>query len=98
MELCLREGWQASALVGMAWTLMSVLFTVVLTTSLVEVLLYVHKNHEAYWGREFRTSTSTFTQLLSSVNNFLSFFSFIEGWGVCQLLSVWDGSRLAFCR
>ena len=40
-------GWQASALVGIARTLMSVVFTVVLTTSLVEVLFYVHRNRRS---------------------------------------------------
>ena len=34
---------------------------------LVECCFYVHRNLRAYWGREPRTATSTFTQLLSSV-------------------------------
>ena len=30
------------------------------------MLLYVHRSEVAYWGREPRTSTSTFSQLLIS--------------------------------
>ena len=35
---------------------------------LVEILLYVHRNCTAYWGREPKTATSTFTQLLNYGN------------------------------